>query len=385
MTQLGVYVHFPWCLKKCGYCDFVSLAARREQIPHEAYADAVIAEWAVRSARLVGKDTTELASIYVGGGTPSLWDAQPLGKVLDALQAGFRRRRDPVEITVECNPSSFDRPHAEALRRAGVNRVSLGIQSLDPSRLAFLERLHDVHSALSALRVALEVGFTRVSGDLMFGVAGQTPDDAAREARVLSELGVTHLSTYGLTIERGTAFGRRAALGRLPVLPEEAVAESYLAVHESLLSQGFSHYEISSFARGGHFAVHNLGYWRGQDYVGLGCGACGTVTSETGRIRYQNETSPARYLSRPENPEATMETIDAETALRERILLGLRLASGLDLALAASELGVDPWSRRRRRAMERLIAKGQLEQAGEVLRIPQRWWLFADGIIASLL
>jgi putative oxygen-independent coproporphyrinogen III oxidase len=389
---LGVYVHFPWCLKKCPYCDFLSVAAAREAIPHRAYADAVLRELTARLPLLSSEH--ELQTIFFGGGTPSLWATEELGRVLAALLAVFRDRRAPaVEVTAECNPTSLDLEKARGLRDVGVNRLSLGVQGLDAERLEFLGRLHDPDGGLSAARAALDSAMPRVSLDFIFGVAGQSAEQAAGEARTLASLGTTHLSAYALTIEPGTEFGARAKKGRLPLLEDALVADSFSAVDQTLVAAGFEHYEISNYARNGEVSRHNLGYWRGYDYLGLGTGAWGTVTLAEGRVRYRNSPSPERYqASSFQQPFAeggdtcsVVEPIDGETALRERLMLGLRLAEGVDLEAAAAELGVEALPRERKRAFDRLLASGRVELTGRRLRIPQAKWLLADGIISELL
>jgi oxygen-independent coproporphyrinogen-3 oxidase len=389
---LGVYVHFPWCLKKCPYCDFLSVAAAREAIPHRAYADAVLRELAARLPRLA--EDYRLESVFFGGGTPSLWATEELGRVLDGVLSAFAGRRvAEVEVTAECNPTSLDWGKARALGSVGVNRLSLGVQGLDAERLAFLGRLHDPSGGLEAARAALDASTPRVSVDFIFGVAGQSPAEAASEATTLAQLGTTHVSAYALTIESGTEFGARAKKGRLPLLEEALVADSFMAVDAALSAAGFDHYEISNFARHGHVSRHNLGYWRGHDYLGIGTGAWGTVTLAEGRVRYRTTPSPERYQAagfaapflEGLDSCAVVEPIDAETALRERIMLGLRLAEGLDLQAAGRELGIDPLPASRRLAVEGAVARGRLEARDGRLRIPKSKWLFADGIISELM
>ena len=388
---LGIYVHFPWCLKKCPYCDFLSVAAARDAIPHRAYADAVLRELSARLPLL--EAPYRLETIFFGGGTPSLWQTEELGRVLEGLLAAFSdRRAAEVEVTAECNPTSLDLDKARALRDVGVNRLSLGVQGLDSERLAFLGRLHDPAGGLDAARAALGSEMPRVSVDFIFGVAGQAPEQAAREANVLAKLGTTHVSAYALTIEPGTDFGARAKKGRLPLLDDALVADSFQAVDAALTTAGFDHYEISNFARQGHVSRHNLGYWRGHDYLGLGTGAWGTVTLRQGRVRYRTTPSPERYQAATfyapfelGDSSAVIEPIDAETSLRERIMLGLRLAEGLDLEAAGRELGVDALPADRRAALARALDRGRLERSNGSLRIPKTQWLFADGIISELL
>jgi putative oxygen-independent coproporphyrinogen III oxidase len=385
---LGVYVHFPWCLRKCPYCDFLSVATERDSVPHAGYADQVIAELGRRAAELGPR---RLASVFFGGGTPSLWEPSELGRVLAAIVNAFPDGAADAEVTVECNPSSFDRDKARALVDAGVGRVSIGVQSLDAARLEFLGRLHDAAGGLGAVEDALAAGVPRVSADLIFGVHGQSARDAAREVAQIAALGPTHLSAYALTIEPGTQFGALARKNALPLLPDDDAAESFLAVDEALGAAGFEHYEISNFARQGHRARHNLGYWRGDEYLGLGVGAWGTLVTGGERVRYRNSTIPDQYLafdfwrSAAEPPVRERELISPETALSERILLGLRLAEGVDLGEAGRALGVDPWTEARTRAVEKLVGRGRLTRDGDVLRVPKAAWLFADGTIAELL
>lgn len=390
--SLGVYVHFPWCLQKCPYCDFLSVAAPREAVPHASYADAALSELARRRQDIGGR----LSSVFFGGGTPSLWNPVDLGRVLRAIRDAFPGREEP-EITVECNPSSFDEDRGRALVDAGVNRVSIGVQSLDRSRLQFLGRLHDPDGGLRAVEAALRAGVPRVSADLIFGVAGQTPEDAVREASAVADLGVTHLSAYALTIERNTKFGALSRKGLLPLLADDAVAESFVSLHETLTARGFAHYEVSNYGIPGHFARHNLGYWHGDDYLGLGCGAWGTVTLGKKRVRYRNTPVPDRYVgSALEWPRADLtragagelvselEVLSPSTLLMERLMLGLRLSEGVDIEAAARGLGVDPWPRERLRAVERLASRGRVVREGPRLRIPHDAWLLADGTIAEI-
>ncbi len=389
---LGVYVHFPWCLKKCPYCDFLSVAAARDRIPHASYADAVLRELTARLPLLAS--AYRLETVFFGGGTPSLWATDELGRVLEGVLAAFASNRAAhVEVTAECNPTSLDEAKARALHAVGVNRLSLGVQGLDAERLAFLGRLHDPNGGLLAAQAALDSDMPRVSVDFIFGVAGQSAADAAAEAEKLAALGTTHVSAYALTIEPGTEFGARAKKGRLPLLDEASVADSFNAVDRTLERAGFEHYEISNFARRGHVSRHNLGYWRGYDYLGLGTGAWGTVTLAEGRLRYRNSPSPERYqtaaFAAPFTTTAdscsVTEPLDAETSLRERIMLGLRVAEGVDLKVAGDELGIDPLPHERKRALDRLCDRGRVEVTAGRLRIPKSQWLFADGIISELL
>lgn len=386
-----MYVHFPWCLKKCPYCDFLSVASERGEIPEQRYTAQVCREVAQRSEIAIGRP---LASVFFGGGTPSLWGARGIGAVLSAIREHFDTTG--AEISVECNPTSFDEDLARQLLDVGVNRVSIGVQSLDAERLRFLGRLHDSEGGLRAVEQALRAQVPEVSADLIFGVAGQRPDDAAREVATVAELGLTHVSAYALTIEPGTQFGALHRRGQLPLLPDDSVAECFVAVEEALSTRGFSHYEISNYARSGHEARHNLGYWRGRDYLAIGLGAWGTIAVDGRVVRYRNTVSVERYLAQadfpvphesnagPGKPHAALETLDAETRLLERLMLGLRLSQGVNIPATLAELGLQSLGERRLRRIEQLVARDQVQWDGQQLRIPQGQWLLADGIIAQL-
>jgi putative oxygen-independent coproporphyrinogen III oxidase len=398
----SVYVHFPWCLAKCPYCDFVSYARERTAIDSAGYADAVVRELEGR-ARALGRRTIQ--SIFLGGGTPSLWDPRELGRVLAAIRAAFEVAADrELEVTVECNPTSLDRERADALAAVGVNRLSVGTQSLDADQLRFLGRLHDPAGALAALRGALTSDVARVSTDLIFGLPGQPVADAQAQATRLAELEaggrrLTHLSCYQLTIEPGTQFGALAKKGRLPLADDGLVAEAFLAIDEALAARGFGHYEISNYAVPGDEARHNLGYWRGDEYIGVGCAAYGMIRQdvhgarpEARGTRYRNAADPRAYVEQAMRGAGGAggtldgEALDAEALLRERIMLGLRLAEGLDLAACGADLAIDPFTPARTREIDRLALRGRLERdaTGARLRIPRAAWLWTDDTAARL-
>lgn len=413
-TEMGVYVHFPWCLTKCPYCDFLSIAVNspapgrpataeeaRASLPHASYADAILRELERRLPELAAP-RPRLRSVFFGGGTPSLWDPRELGRVLRGILCAFgieESRPDPglIEITVECNPTSLDPAHLEALLDQGVNRVSIGVQSLETERLRFLGRLHDEEGGLRAVRQAIAAGVPRVSADLIYGVYRQDPDRAVSEVERVAELGVSHLSAYALTIESNTRFGALDRAGKLPLLDDALVAESFSAVSGALTKLGFEHYEVSNFARPGASSKHNRGYWLGEDYLGLGTGAFGTVRlarSPETRVRYKNVLAAERYMSAFSRASAhdpfeeqlsERELIDGETSLKEALLLGLRLAEGVDVERIAALHHTDPWPQERTRAAQKLERRGKLLRRGGKLSIPREHWLFADGIIRDLL
>lgn len=387
--NLHVYVHFPWCLQKCPYCDFVSYAVERENIDHEQYATIVIGELSIRAEQIREKTPIVLQSVFFGGGTPSLWSPRELGRVLNAIKNRWNHNAQTLEVTVECNPSSLDQEKAKALRDQGVNRLSVGVQSLDTERLKFLGRLHDSRGGLRALEDAVASGIERVSGDLIYGVHGQTADEARTEVATVAQTGVTHISAYNLTIEQGTRFGELARKGRLPMAEDSAMVESFFAVDETLGSFGMRHYEISNYAKPRDESRHNLGYWQGNQYVGLGCAAVGAFQREQAVVRYRNPTTPSKYLRQwSENAEIPadqdIEELDGETRLRERIMLGLRLESGFNIEQTANELGVTAWPEDREKAAQREINKGRLIRDSGIIRIPKEQWIWTDDIAANL-
>jgi oxygen-independent coproporphyrinogen-3 oxidase len=312
--------------------------------------------------------------------------------------SAFSTQPSAVEITVECNPSSFDRRVASGLLAAGVNRISLGIQSLDDAQLAFLGRRHNRELALDALDIALESGIPRVSADCLFGLPQQNLEDELSQIEHLARLPLSHLSAYALTIEEGTPFGRLAKAGRLPIAVEDRVADAFLAVHQLLEAHGYEHYEISNFARPGQRSLHNQQYWWGLPYLALGAGAVGAVALGERWLRYRNPANVRKYLALPfadpafdvfsEAPAGALESVEwlaPDTRLRERIMLGLRLVDGLDIDAAGTELGVLGLTPERQRATQRLIANGRLSNLGSRYFIDPKAWLLADGTIAQLM
>jgi len=381
-VKTSAYVHFPWCLEKCPYCDFNSHKTPREAVPHEAYADAVLRELDARAPELEGRT---LSSVFFGGGTPSLWSKPALGRVLSGIRSAFASEAPDLEVSVECNPTSLDQKGAAQLREVGVNRLSIGVQSLSSERLKFLGRLHDPGGALRAIADA-QREMDRVSADLIFGVATQKPEDARRDVEQILETGVRHVSAYALTIEQGTRFGELHKKGKLPLAPEDHVADGYLVVEETLTKAGFGHYEVSNYATEGQEARHNLHYWGGGSYLGLGAGAVGCLDSNDGTAsRWRDEPLPARYLERAGGSqlEAEREELRALDRAHERIMLGLRTTRGVDLQAMRRELSIDLLSLRAA-PIEKRRARGELVIEDGHLRIPHAHWLKLDAIVVDL-
>ncbi len=381
MEDLSVYVHFPWCLRKCPYCDFATSPLERDRIPHVGYADALIRELAFRAPEAAGQ---RLFSVFFGGGTPSLWEPRELGRVLAAIRGAFGSEHPELEITVECNPSSLDAERARGLYDAGVNRLSIGVQSLDDKELAFLGRLHDRSLALKAIEAAQQ-SFERVSADLMFALPEQPTERFLGYLDTLLGMGLSHVSAYALTIEPATPFGERARKNLLKPAPDEAYATLFERIEQRFFEAGFGHYEVSNYARPGQESRHNQHYWRGGAYLGLGAAAVGCVHQGTGARRYRNHPDATRYDARAHGPEVEVfeETLSPEDVIREALMLGLRTEEGVDLEALEARVGTDPLATRER-ALKKHIERGQLLHEGGRLRVPSSRWLLLDGIVADL-
>ncbi|MEM9727336.1 MAG: coproporphyrinogen-III oxidase family protein, partial [Myxococcota bacterium] len=303
-------------------------------------------------------------------------------RTLKRIRSAFASEADELEVTAECNPSSLSPAHAAALRDAGVTRVSLGVQSLRDEHLRFLGRLHDSATALIALEAAVRE-VPRVSADLMFGMPKQTPEALSEDVSRLVDAGVEHVSAYALTIEPRTLFGSLHKTGRLEVATEDRYADLFETAHAKFAAFGFDHYEVSNYARDGKVSQHNLHYWHGGAYVGLGSSAVGCLDHGVGRaLRWRNEPIPQRYMAEP-CKEGEAETLGPTELVREALMLGLRTSEGVDVGATerragqAIELG-------RERDVARALDRGDLVAHEGRLRVPQDRWLKLDGIVRDL-
>ncbi len=371
--MFGVYIHFPYCRKRCPYCDFAVHA--RARIPHEQYAAAVRRELVDRAPLFAGR---RLASVYFGGGTPGLWRADCLGEVLAAVRAAFPAGDGEVEVTVEANPDDLPRTQLDGLWAAGVTRLSLGVQSLEPKHLATLGRTHGRAEAERAVADARAAGFTRLSIDLMFGMPSQTLTELESDLAGVLALAPDHVSVYNLTVEERTAFGGLQRAGLLSVPDSGVCAEMYERIDARLTAAGLPHYEISSWARPGRHAVHNTLYWTGGEYLGLGCSAHSfRRLPDGGGERFSVARSVDEWLRAPS--VAMKETLDAAALEREAVWLGLRLLDGIDRAAHARLYGVDP-ALAHADEVRRLADEGLLLVTDERLRLSPRGVLFADEV-----
>jgi len=339
MSPLAVYIHWPFCKSKCPYCDFNSHV--RERIDETRWRQALLAELAWWAEQTEGAAVT---SIFFGGGTPSLMAPETAAAILNAVRKHWRLAAD-CEITLEANPTSVEAARFRALRDAGVGRVSLGVQALDAAALKFLGRGHDVREAQAAVEVA-RTTFPRFSFDLIYARPGQTPAAWARELTAAVAMAGDHLSVYQLTIEAGTAFATSFARGDFALPDEDTAGALYEATQAALEAAGLPAYEISNHARPGQECRHNLAYWRGHDYLGVGPGAHGRLTSGPARFATRQMKAPETWLAAvEERGHGTEEFVRLTPDERrsEMVMMGLRLAEGIsrDRFFAATGMNFD--------------------------------------------
>ncbi len=373
---LALYVHWPFCLSKCPYCDFNSHV--RETIDQDAWRTALLAELAYEADQTAGR---RLSSIFFGGGTPSLMPPQTVAALIEAAEANWGFGRD-IEITLEANPSSVEAGRFTDLAAAGVNRVSLGVQSLDEDALRFLGRAHGVQEALMALGTAQSV-FRRVSFDLIYAL----PDQSEAEWRCMLEealsFGTDHLSLYQLTIEPGTRFAALADKGALvPADPDES-AILFELTRDLTAGAGLPAYEISNHARPGEESRHNLTYWRYQNYAGIGPGAHGRRGGVATR-RHRKPENWLKAIGRNGHGIVEEETIAPAERGVEALLMGLRLAEGVDLERVAAIAQVPAASLVDEAAVDRLSDQGLVVRTATRLSVTDAGMLLLDRILAEI-
>lgn len=330
---LSLYIHIPWCVRKCPYCDFNSHAGTPDE---DAYVDALVADLASEASAVSNRS---VGSIFFGGGTPSLFSSAAIAGILDAVRAELQVA-DDVEITLEANPGTVDAGHFSRYRRAGVNRLSIGVQSFDDSMLARLGRIHNAREAREAFRIARAAGFDNINLDLMYGLPGQTTGMAIEDLREAIELGPEHLSWYQLTLEPNTAFQASPP----PALPDgDLLGEMAESGIQLLAGEEYAQYEVSAYARAGRQCRHNLNYWQFGDYIGIGAGAHGKLTlGKESVIRRRKERHPRRYMERALAGSALSgeNRLQDDDLLMEFMLNALRLNEGVPSAWFQQRTGL---------------------------------------------
>ncbi|WP_299477411.1 radical SAM family heme chaperone HemW [uncultured Roseibium sp.] len=374
----GIYIHWPFCAAKCPYCDFNS-HVRHQPVDQERFAAAFERELSY-FADLTGGKTVQ--SIFLGGGTPSLMDPATVERVLKAISDRWAVDSD-VEISLEANPSSVEADRFRGYRAAGVNRVSLGVQSLNDKDLRLLGRLHDAATARSAIETA-RATFPRLSFDLIYARPDQTPDTWAGELSEALSLAADHLSLYQLTIEEGTPFFALHKAGKLRTPEPELGAEFFALTQEITTQAGLPAYEVSNHARPGAECRHNLVYWRYGDYVGVGPGAHGRIVVGANRLATSTERHPETWLDHVESRgHGLIENsgLNEEEQGDEFLLMGLRLAEGIDLNRyeAYAHRSVDP------RRLKALLEHGMVEELGDNrIRATREGFFVLDAVVADL-
>jgi oxygen-independent coproporphyrinogen-3 oxidase len=374
--SLALYIHWPFCVSKCPYCDFNSHV--RDTVDQQAWAAALLADLA-HEARLT--EGRKLGSIFFGGGTPSLMPPATAAALIRAAEAHWGFTND-IEITLEANPSSVEAARFAELSAAGVNRVSLGLQALDDEILGFLGRAHRVDESLAALDTA-QRHFERVSIDLIYARPNQTAGQWEGELARAIGFGTTHMSLYQLTIEAGTRFATDVAKQQWQPLDDDLAADLYVLTQEMTASAGLPAYEISNHAAPGHESRHNLAYWRYQDYAGVGPGAHG----RRGGMATMRHKKPENFLSavaRNNHGLKSEDALDRETQAMEALLMGLRLDEGVDISTLSARFSIDSGDLLDWKAVDKLETLGFVHRAGRHVSVTSKGFPLLDAILPQI-
>lgn len=377
----GIYIHWPFCRSKCPYCDFNSHV--RERVDHARWRTALLAELEHYARDTVGRTVT---SIFFGGGTPSLMEPETVAALIHRVRALWPAANG-VEVTLEANPTSVEIDKFRAFRAAGVNRVSLGVQSLVATDLAFLGRQHDAAQALAAVQMAAQT-FERFSFDLIYARPNQTLEQWRQELDRALAFAAGHISLYQLTIEPGTQFEQAVARGDFRVLDEERAAELYEATVERLGAAGLADYEISNFARPGEESRHNLTYWRYGDYVGIGPGAHGRLTLGGEKFATRQHRAPEAWLDlveRDGHATRQRDLVPRADRLSEMLMMGLRLKEGVPLARIEEESAMPFGQAIDAARLKRLVDGGFLALSDEGLAATQSGRQRLDAVLSALI
>jgi len=365
---MHLYVHVPFCARRCSYCDF-AIAVRRE-VPSASFAGLIAREWVAWQGHPAWNDAPVLDTIYFGGGTPSRLDPSAVRSML-AVFSGDRALAPGAEITLEANPDDVTAETAEAWRAAGVNRISLGAQSFDPAVLQWMHRIHDREQIGTAVRTLRSAGFEDISLDLIYAVPEVLKRDWSADLDQALALAPTHLSFYGLTVEPVTPLGKWTARGEAIALDDERAAGEFLMANARLVSAGFEHYEVSSAALPGHRSRHNSAYWRRAPFIGLGPSAHSGFAGAR-RWNLRNWEEYRRRAEAGERVVAEEEVLDREQIALEDLYLGLRTSEGL----AVEQVPGD--------ALQRWTEAGWARVAGSRVALTPEGWLRLDALVASL-
>lgn len=373
-NKAGIYIHIPFCVKKCNYCAFLSGPAGPEV--RQEYVNHLIEEIRLRSREVLEADT-----IYFGGGTPSLLTPEQIGHILEEVRKAFRIA-EGAEVTLEANPGTLTEESLAGYRNAGINRLSMGVQSMDDRRLRYLGRIHTAEEVRRDVKMAREAGFHNINLDLIFAIPGTDVSDALADLEAIAALEPEHISFYSLQLEEGTSFFRDFEAGKLQEVPDETDREMYHRGIQVLREKGYRHYEISNFARPGYESRHNSKYWNMAEYVGLGLGA----SSYTGHRRMVNETDLKAYSEMLDRGElAFMEVHENSEGddISEAVFTGLRREEGVRYRdVLGSEEAFWEYFREALPEAREYEAGGFLEMTDEGLRLTERGIDISNGIMA---
>ncbi len=386
-SDLGVYVHIPFCERVCPYCDFAVVGGRLARVAEDRYVEALLMELRSRGDVFAGR---RLVTVYLGGGTPSLLRPEAVARIIDALCARYRAAGESLEITLEVNPSSLERARLPGFRAAGVNRLSVGVQSFDDEVLRRLGRAHKAEEGRRTLAAAREAGFANISLDLIFAAPGGSASQLERDLDEALEFSPQHLSAYQLTVEHGTPFALAHQRGQLRLPDQDASALLLQRVAERAERAGLLRYELSSYARPGFESQHNQRYWQRTPVFGLGMGAWSLAPARPGAphgTRTANARELSVYLAELEagrSPVAESEILDARTARGEAVFLALRCTAGLCVADFESEFGGPPRAYFREE-IDSLVAAELLAEsrASGDLALTERGRMLADSVFQA--
>lgn len=379
---VSIYVHIPFCARKCLYCAFVSVADA--PLPARDYVETVLREMALRAGKLPA--VPRVSTIYLGGGTPSLLKPRLVGRIVDAAARHFALE-SRAEVTIEANPGTLTPASLAGYRAAGVNRLSLGVQSFDDRMLVRLGRVHTAREAREAFAAARAAGFDNISVDLIHSLPGQEPGQWLEELRHAAALGPEHISAYGLTVEEGTPFAREEEEGSLILPAEDDAARMFEETAEALAPAGYEHYEIANFARPGRRSRHNQVYWRRGTYLGLGAAAHSFLRDPRPGLRWKNPddiTAYARAIREGVLPDEGRISLTEREAMGEWLFLGLRILEGVETARFREEFGVN-LDTTYGGEVERLCEAGLLAAEGGRLRLTRRGVLLSNRVFAHFI
>jgi len=377
-VKSSLYLHIPFCRSKCSYCDFTSFA--RPELSPASYVELLLEELRLRAG---GREAPVVPTVYFGGGTPSLLTPDQISSLLAAVRTHFTIEQD-AEITLEANPGTVTLASLEGYRAAGVNRLSLGMQSLDDRQLALLGRIHSTADARTAFTAARSAGFSNIGIDLIHGLPEQTLTGWQGTLREAVAMNPDHISVYGLSVEEGTPFAKKAEQGVLQLPGEELAATMFELTGEYLCTAGYEHYEISNFARPGFRSRHNQVYWQRGSYLGFGAGAHSFLNSPGYGARWENPATLGEYAAavRSEKLPVIAAMLTHKEALSEFMFLGLRMLEGVDRGAFAAQFGIE-LEEAFPKVIGSLCKKGLLTAEGSKVRLSSRGLLLANLVMGE--